>query len=134
MSSTRWAFPPEPLAEPDVTVEVDGTPALASLLQLAEEIALHVSLGRTVWVDLDGLVLTSPGAMRRFLGHLHRRCPTGGVRLVCSRPTGRELLRRWGAASLPVVDGHASSAASPRVHPWAAGGRSGRVGRATQPT
>lgn len=134
MSSTRWAFPPEPLTGRNVTVRLDGTPELTGLLHLAEEIAVHVSLGRLVWVDLDGLVLTSPGAMRRFLGQLHRRCATGGVVLVCSRPTGRELLRRWGAASLPVVDGHPSPGGSPGVHPWAADGPSGRVGHATQST
>ena len=132
MSSTRWAFPPEPLAERTVTVEVEGTPALTSLLQLAEEVAVHVSLGRMVRVDLDGLLLTSPGAMRRFLGHLHRRCPGGGVVIVCSRPTGRELLRRWGAASLPVVGGDARPAPPP-AHPRGAEAPSGRAGRATSP-
>ena len=107
-----WAFRPGLLDDGSVTVEVEGTPAVSALLQLAEEVAQHAATGTTVIIDLDRLVLTSPSAMRGFIGHLNHRCRPGGAVLACRRSTGRQLLRRWAAGSLPVVAGHAEPAAT----------------------
>lgn len=105
-----WAFNPGFRSDGVVTVEVQGTPASAALLVLAEDVAQLASAGTTVVVDLDDLVLTSSSAMRGFIARLHA-LGGGDVILSCRRPTGRQLLRRWGAGSIPVVAGGADDGA-----------------------
>ena len=105
-----WVFQPGLLDDEVVTVEVVGIPASSALLELAQDVAAHASAGKTVVVDLDGLVLTRPSAMRDFIAQLNR-CHAGGeVVLACRRSTGRQLLRRWAAGSIPVVGADVVSA------------------------
>lgn len=98
-----WTTGPATVTGGFVTFVVEGTPVVSSLLRLADHVAECTAAGKTVVVDLDGLVLTSSTAMRTFIAHLNQRCSQANVVLVCRRSTGRRLLRRWAAGSMPVV-------------------------------
>lgn len=98
-----WTSRPTPVAGGFVTVVVEGTPVPSALLRLADHVAGRAAAGMTVILDLDGLVLTRSTAMRTFIAHLNERCKEAEVVLVCRRSTGRRLLRRWSAGSMPVV-------------------------------
>lgn len=53
--------------------------------------------------DLTGLTLVDPGAVEALLSGLHSVIGAGGqLCLVCSRLTGRSLLRRWGVDDVAI--------------------------------
>lgn len=113
----HWLFGPTAGRPGVVTVHVYGTPEDVPLLRLADALEQHTASGTTVVLDLNGLVLTSAHAMRGFIARVNELGIGPHLVVVCNRSTGRRLLRRWVASSMPVVAEHVDAPLGRPVRP-----------------
>ena len=100
-----------------VVLALAGAPAEGVLDLLADGIAELAHAGQTVVLDLDELMMTRAAALHAFLGRLLATSPTERLVLVCSRLSGRRLLRRWSSDDLQIVGDVPSAIAQPEAVP-----------------
>lgn len=83
-------------------VSVAGTLDAAPMTQMLDMLAAQYAAGDVV-IDLSGVTMASPSAIRSLVARLSAWGDTATLRIVCDRLTARRLLRRWGGGSLPLA-------------------------------
>lgn len=83
-------------------VSVAGTLDAAPMTRLLDMLTAHYAHGDVI-IDLNGVMMTSPSAIRSLVARLSAWADTATLRIVCDRLTARRLLRKWGGGALPLV-------------------------------
>lgn len=82
-------------------ITVAGTLNADPMTRLLDMLAAQYIHGEVI-IDLSGVMMTNPPAIRSLVARLSAWTDTTTLRIVCDRLTARRLLRKWGAADLPV--------------------------------
>lgn len=82
-------------------ITVAGTLNADAMTRLLDMLAAQYIDGDVI-IDLTGVMMTSPPAIRGLVARLSVWTDTTTLRIVCDRLTARRLLRKWGARDLPL--------------------------------
>lgn len=82
-------------------ITVAGTLNADPMTRLLDMLAAQYIDGDVI-IDLSGVMMTSPSAIRSLVARLSAWTSTTSLRIVCARLTARRLLRTCGAGDLPL--------------------------------
>ena len=82
-------------------IEVEGVGAPGLLVCIGDVVATAVAGGPVV-LDLSGVLLVSPEAVRALVDKLRIPSDHGRLRIVCARLSARRMLHQFGDGSLAL--------------------------------